>query len=53
MNEIIRNIEKTSGFNLLDKAVLCWVALEKDVVTPNDFYTYEIIDLAQYAFDEC
>ena len=51
-NEIIRNIEKTSGVNLLDKAVLCWIALKKDVVTPNDFYTHEIIELSRYAFDE-
>ena len=51
-NEIVRKIEKTSGVNLMDKTELCWVTLEKDVVTPNEFYTHEIIDLARYAFDE-
>lgn len=28
------------------------MTLEKDIVTPNEFYTHEIIDLARYAFDE-
>ena len=51
-NEIVRKIEKTSGVNLLDKTKLCWVTLEKDIVTPNEFYTHEIIDLARYVFDE-
>ena len=37
---------------MLDKTELCWVTLEKDIVTPNEFYTHEIIDLARYAFDE-
>ena len=51
-NEIVRKIEKTSGVNLLDKTELCWVTLEKDIVTPNESYSHEIIDLARYAFDE-
>ena len=50
-NEIVRKIEKTSGVNLLDKTRLCWVTLEKDIVTPSELYTLEIVGLVRYAFD--
>lgn len=51
LDKMIRNIEETSGVNLLQKAKLSWVDLAKDVMTPNEFYSHEIIEAASNALD--
>ena len=51
LGEIIRKIEGTSGVDLLQNAKLYRVDLTKDVITPNDFYTHEIINAAKKSID--
>lgn len=51
LDEIIRKIEGISGVDLLQNAKLYRVDLTKDVITPNDFYTHEIINAAKKSID--
>lgn len=44
---IVKSIEEISKVNLLQEAKLYRVDLTKDIITPNDLYTHEIIEAAK------
>ena len=52
LGEIIWDIEHASGVDLLHKAKLYRVDLTKDINTPNEFYTHEIIKAARKAINK-
>ena len=51
LSEIIWDIEQASGVDLLQEAKLYRVDLTKDIITPNDFCTHEIIKAARKAIN--
>ena len=52
-DNMMRDIEKINDVNLRQKARLFWIALAKDVTTPNDFYSQEIIEAAYNTLGIC
>lgn len=51
LGKTIWDIEQVSGVDLLQKAKLYRVDLTKDIITPNEFYTHEIIKAARKAIN--
>lgn len=51
LGAIVKGIEEISKVNLFQKAKLYRVDLTKDIITPNDLYTHEIIRAAKKSID--